>query len=55
MSESFAEHRYYSLAKQVTPKTRQRILETGTNLLRIPGRDVNLAAAALSGSQLVGR
>jgi len=47
MSESFAEHRYYSLAPQVTPKTGQRILEAGMNLLRIPGRDADLAGAAL--------
>jgi len=38
MSESFAEHRYYSLAPQVTAKTRQRILEAGMSLLGYQGR-----------------
>src|SRR4030042_171824 len=37
MSESFSEHRYYSLTPQATPKTGQSILEAGTFLLRIPG------------------
>jgi len=44
MSESFVEHRYYSFAPQVTAKCCQRVLETGVDLSRIPGRDGDVAS-----------